>query len=33
MANRLIKYMFFQNENILRNLGNNSDPIERITGA
>ena len=31
MAKRLIRYMFFQNEKNLMNLGNNSDPIERIT--
>ena len=27
MAKRLIKYMFFQNEKNLMNLGSNSDPI------
>ena len=31
MAKRLIKYMFFQNEKNLMNLGSNSDLIERIT--
>ena len=31
MAKRMIKYMFFQNEKNLRNLGKNSEPVRKLT--